>query len=79
VDHALALRQAKSRFTVLRQDRKAREAASAVAVRHGSRRDRRGAMRQDPERKSLRTQESADQQSETSRTEKQTVLPFTYE
>ena len=79
VDHALALRQAKSRFTVLRQAKKARDAASAVAVRHGSRRDRRGAMRQDPERKSLRIKESADQESETSRTEEQTVLPFTYE
>ena len=64
---------------MLRQAKKARDAASAVAVRHGSRRDRRGAMRQDPERKSLRIKESADQQSETSRTEEQTVLPFTYE
>ncbi len=79
VDHALASKQAKARFTVLRQDKKARDAASAVAVRHGSRRDRRGFMRQDPERKSLRSNETVDKRSDTSRTEEQAVLPFVYD
>ena len=79
VDHTLALRQAKSRFTELRQDKKARDAASAVAVRHGSRRDRRGAMRQDRERKHLRKKHVVDQRSDSDTAEKQALLPFAYD
>lgn len=51
VDHIAALREAKARFTALRQDPAARVEAQGVALRHGSRRDRRGAMQQDPERR----------------------------
>lgn len=79
VDHALALRQAKSRFTELRQDKKARNAACAVAVRHGSRRDRRGAMRQDQERKHLRKKQVVDHRRDSDASEKQALLPFAYD
>jgi deoxyribodipyrimidine photo-lyase len=51
VDHIAALREAKARFTSLRQDPAAWGEAQGVALRHGSRRDRRGAMQQDPERR----------------------------
>ncbi len=53
VDHTLALRAAKARFTALRHDPAARVEARGVAERHGSRRDRRGAMQQDPVRREL--------------------------
>lgn len=53
VDHTLALRAAKARFTALRHDPAARAEARSVADRHGSRRDRRGAMQQDPVRREL--------------------------
>ena len=53
VDHILAMRSAKARFTALRHDPAARAEARGVADRHGSRRDRRGAMQQDPVRREL--------------------------
>jgi len=53
VDHAAALREAKARFAILRHDPAARDQARSVAQRHGSRRDRRGAMQQDPIRQEL--------------------------
>ena len=72
VDHAAAVREAKRRLAAVRSDSEARAEARDVAHRHGSRRDRRGAMQQDPVRRSLardgevkrasRTQESPDPQ-----------------
>ncbi len=53
VDHVAALRAAKARFSALRHDPAARAEAQSVADRHGSRRDRRGAMQQDPVRREL--------------------------
>jgi len=53
VDHTVALREARARFTVLRHDPNARLEARDVADRHGSRRDRRGDMQQDPLRRQL--------------------------
>jgi deoxyribodipyrimidine photo-lyase len=53
VDHAAAVREAKRRLAVVRNAPAARSEARGVAVRHGSRRDRRGAMQQDPVRRSL--------------------------
>jgi len=54
VDHILAMRAAKARFTALRHDPAACAEARGVADRHGSRRDRRGAMQQDPVRRQLK-------------------------
>lgn len=54
VDHTVALRAAKARFTILRQDPRALAEAREVASRHGSRRDRRGHMQQDAIRRQLR-------------------------
>jgi deoxyribodipyrimidine photo-lyase len=53
VDHAAAVREAKRRLAIVRGDGVARAEARNVARRHGSRRDRRGAMRQDPVRRQL--------------------------
>ncbi|MFM8803659.1 MAG: deoxyribodipyrimidine photo-lyase/cryptochrome family protein [Planctomycetia bacterium] len=53
VDHTNAVREAKRRLAAVRGDPEAREEARGVARRHGSRRDRRGAMQQDPVRRSL--------------------------
>lgn len=53
VDHTVALREARARFTVLRHDSNARLEARDVADRHGSRRDRRGDMQQDPVRRQM--------------------------
>jgi len=53
VDHAQAVREAKRRLAVVRNAPEARNEARGVAGRHGSRRDRRGAMQQDPVRCSL--------------------------
>jgi deoxyribodipyrimidine photo-lyase len=58
VDHAAAVREAKRRLAAVRGDSAARVEARDVARRHGSRRDRRGAMQQDPVRRSL-TRDSA--------------------
>jgi deoxyribodipyrimidine photo-lyase len=53
VDHAAAVREAKRRLAAVRGNSEARDEARDVARRHGSRRDRRGAMQQDPVRRSL--------------------------
>ena len=58
VDHAAAVREAKRRLAAVRSDPEARVEARDVARRHGSRRDRRGAMQQDPVRRAL-TRDSA--------------------
>jgi len=53
VDHAAAVREAKRRLAAVRGAPEARAQARDVARRHGSRRDARGAMQQDPVRRSL--------------------------
>jgi deoxyribodipyrimidine photo-lyase len=53
VDHAAAVREAKRRLAAVRDTPAARAEAREVARRHGSRRDRRGAMQQDPVRRRL--------------------------
>lgn len=53
VDHAAAVREAKRRLAEVRNAPASRAEARVVARRHGSRRDRRGAMRQDPVRRGL--------------------------
>lgn len=53
VDHAAAVREAKRRLAVVRNEPEARAEARHVAHRHGSRKDRRGAMQQDPVRRGL--------------------------
>jgi len=53
VDHAAAVREAKRRLAIVRHAPEARREARGVAARHGSRRDRRGAMQQDPVRRTL--------------------------
>jgi deoxyribodipyrimidine photo-lyase len=53
VDHAMAVREAKRRLAAVRNAPESRAEARAVAHRHGSRRDRRGAMQQDPVRAAL--------------------------
>jgi deoxyribodipyrimidine photo-lyase len=53
VDHAAAVREAKRRLAVVLHFPATRAEARGVARRHGSRRDRRGAMQQDPVRRKL--------------------------
>jgi len=53
VDHAAAVREAKRRLAAVRNAPEARSEARGVAERHGSRRDRRGALQQDPVRRAL--------------------------
>ncbi len=53
VDHAAAVREAKRRLAEVRGSTAGRAQARAVARRHGSRADRRGAMQQDPVRRNL--------------------------
>jgi deoxyribodipyrimidine photo-lyase len=53
VDHAAAVREAKRRLATVRNAAEARAEAREVARRHGSRKDRRGALRQDPVRRGL--------------------------
>jgi deoxyribodipyrimidine photo-lyase len=53
VDHGSAVREAKRRLTLARSGALARSQAREVARRHGSRKDRRGAMQQDPVRRRL--------------------------
>ena len=55
VEHAAAVREAKRRLAAIRGGAEAIAEAREVARRHGSRRDRRGAMRQDPVRRRLMT------------------------
>jgi deoxyribodipyrimidine photo-lyase len=53
VNHAAAVREAKRRLAEVRGSTDARMQARDVARRHGSRKDRRGAMQQDPVRRQL--------------------------
>jgi deoxyribodipyrimidine photo-lyase len=53
VDHAAAVREAKRRLAAVRGAPEAQAEARGVARRHGSRRDRRGSMQQDPVRRTL--------------------------
>jgi deoxyribodipyrimidine photo-lyase len=58
VDHAAAVREAKRRLAEIRGSTTARSQAREVARRHGSRKDRRGAMQQDPVRRRLEREPS---------------------
>ena len=60
VDHADEVREAKRRLAAVRSAPAARTEARDVARRHGSRRDRRGAMQQDPVRRALARDTSED-------------------
>ena len=60
VDHADAVREAKRRLAAVRSAPAARTEARDVARRHGSRRDRRGAMQQDPVLRALQQDTSED-------------------
>ncbi len=71
VDHASAVREAKARFAALRGAPEALAEARRVAARHGSRRDRRGAMQQDQVRRQLR------RKARPVRPDPQRLLPFT--
>jgi len=53
VDHAKSVREAKRRLAIVRNAPAALSEARGVAERHGSRRDRRGAMQQDPVRRTF--------------------------
>jgi hypothetical protein len=53
VDHIVAVREAKRRLAIVRSAPESRAEARDVAHRHGSRKDRRGAMQQDPVRRTL--------------------------
>jgi deoxyribodipyrimidine photo-lyase len=77
VDHAAAVREAKRRLAEVRGSPAARSQARAVARRHGSRKDRRGAMQQDPVRRQLE-QEPRDgsPSGRRSRPDPQRQLPF---
>jgi deoxyribodipyrimidine photo-lyase len=77
VDHAVAVREAKRRLVAIRIDPEARAEARDVAHRHGSRRDRRGAMQQDPVRWALRRNAAGRGSSQKSQTpDPQQLLPF---
>ena len=73
VDHAAAVREAKRRLAAVRNGDEARAEARSVAQRHGSRRDRRGAMQQDPVRRRLAVERG---DGEVPRADRQTLLPF---
>jgi len=75
VDHAMAVRAAKRRLAAVRNGREARAEARAVAQRHGSRRDRRGAMQQDPVRRTLAAGHG-DADGGVPAADRQTLLPF---
>jgi len=75
VDHAEAVREAKRRLAGVRNDREARAEARTVAERHGSRKDRRGAMHQDPIRRWLAADRLANTR-EIAPADRQTLVPF---
>jgi len=60
IEHAAAVREAKLRLAAARGSAVAREQAREVARRHGSRKDRRNAMQQDPVRRQLARKPRAD-------------------
>ncbi|MCE9630335.1 MAG: FAD-binding domain-containing protein, partial [Planctomycetia bacterium] len=77
VDHAAAVREAKRRLAAIRNGAEARAEARDVAQRHGSRRDRRGAMQQDPVRQALRRKAAGHSSSHTPPSpDPQQLLPF---
>ncbi len=76
VDHAAAVREAKQRLAAVRGDPEARAEARDVARRHGSRRDRRGAMHQDPVRRSLARETGATTSRPPQAPDPQQRLPF---
>jgi deoxyribodipyrimidine photo-lyase len=77
VDHALAVREAKRRLAAVRGTAESRTEARDVARRHGSRRDRRGAMQQDSVRQALANDANdSDTRRRTAATATQRLLPF---
>jgi deoxyribodipyrimidine photo-lyase len=76
VDHAAAVREAKRRLAAVRSDPEARDQARGVARRHGSRRDRRGAMQQDPVRRSLAREAGQTASRPPRQPDPQRLLPF---
>jgi deoxyribodipyrimidine photo-lyase len=78
VDHVAAVREAKRRLAAVRDTPAARAEAREVARRHGSRRDRRGAMQQDPVRQRLAadTNSAARQRVRPAAPDPQRRLPF---
>jgi hypothetical protein len=76
IDHAVAVREAKRRLATARGHATAREEAREVARRHGSRKDRRGAMQQDPIRRQLRKPPAGGRPASRSIPDLQRRLPF---
>ena len=77
VDHAVAVREAKRRLAAVRSTAESRTEARDVARRHGSRRDRRGAMQQDPVRRALGNDTTdSDTGRRTAAPDPQRLLPF---
>ena len=76
VEHAAAVREAKRRLAAVRGDPEARAEARGVARRHGSRRDRRGAMQQDPVRRTLTRDAAAKNNRLSQAPDLQRRLPF---
>ncbi len=75
VDHAAQVREAKRKLAAVRTSFATRAEARGVAERHGSRRDRRGAMQQDPVRRSL-ARETAPRRKTAPLPDPQRWLPF---
>ncbi|MGB8854667.1 MAG: deoxyribodipyrimidine photo-lyase/cryptochrome family protein [Pirellulales bacterium] len=77
VDHAVAVREAKRRLAAVRSTAESRSEARDVARRHGSRRDRRGSMQQDPVRRALaRGAKDLDTRRPPAAPDLQRLLPF---
>jgi deoxyribodipyrimidine photo-lyase len=74
VDHAKSVREAKRRLSIVRNAPAALSEARGVAERHGSRRDRRGAMQQDPMRRTFGR--SGPRRKAPPATDPQRLLPF---
>ena len=80
VDHAVAVREAKRRLAAVRGTAESRTEARDIARRHGSRRDRRDAMQQDPVRLSLTNDiKDRDTRRRTAAPDPQRLLPFVSE
>jgi len=76
VDHAAAVRDAKRRLAAVRGAPEARAEARGVARRHGSRRDRRGMLQQDPVRLALERDAAAGPRPPRPAPDPQRRLPF---
>jgi deoxyribodipyrimidine photo-lyase len=74
VDHAKSVREAKRRLSIVRNAPAALSEARGVAERHGSRRDRRGAMQQDSVRRTFGR--SGPRRKAPPATDPQRMLPF---